>query len=233
MELRDSMTSRSLPYLLSQNSSLDTKTRPMWTCQRILAVTSPCSQTQCDPGQMAPGLGPCLALDLSAQNRPHREPGKMQPPQLESQHSTLPILTLPSEALAGACLQTTHCQPAQQLRSQLPGSAHPRHPALEHLHPSPLGEEPLHPAWEGGSPRCKVQGNNPWHPSSPTVLPSCTLHVEYGQLEAVQGSSVQTLPRRALQLHFLSESLCRAHMPRAEGYPASRWLSLMPWCSGG
>lgn len=178
MELRDSMTSRSLPYLLSQNfSSLDTKTRPMWTCQRILAVTSPCScsWTQCDPGQMAPGLGPCLALDLSAQSRPHREPGKMQPPQLESQHSTLPILTLPSEALAGPCLQTRHCQPAQQLRSQLPGSAHPRHPALEHLHPSPLGEEPLHQVWEGGGPRCKVQGNTLG--TLPALVAHCMLNM--------------------------------------------------------
>lgn len=98
-------------------------------------------------------------LDLSTQSGPHREPGETQPPQLEPQHSTLPILMLPSEALAAPCPWARHCQPAQQLCSRLLGSACPHCLALEHLHSSPLGEGCLHELWEGDRPRCKVQGN--------------------------------------------------------------------------
>lgn len=98
-------------------------------------------------------------LDLSTQSGSHGEPEETQPPQLEPRHSALPILTLTSEALAGPGPRARHCQPAQQLHSPFPGSARPCHPAPEHLHSSPWGEEPLHRVWEGDGPRGKVQSN--------------------------------------------------------------------------
>lgn len=165
---------------------------------------------------------------MSTQSRPHREPGQTQLPHLEPQHSALPILTLPSEALAGSCPWAA-CSVALLMtpRFWLPSPPRSRAPSLQ-----PFGTKASTQGLEKRQPQMKSAGQPPWHGLNLPLQQGC---LRCPLLLSVGNRRLQeAAPRRPCQdghcsSHFLSTALCRALTPMSKGCPAPWQPLLVLW----